>query len=553
MSMIDGFALRRGALLGAPPRGRKCVPRVTLASRGSWALMALVVWVVATCAVPSVMLAQPHSASAGALTSAQSRERARAAVLARLDTLAFPHGKHARLFPTCTSCHRNVGSTRIDDLFPPATACAECHNGTDAKRVTWERPARPAPQRLLAFSHARHFSKTDSAGRTCAVCHAVEGSTAYMNIRPARQPQCQGCHEHRTTDHYAPDNTCRTCHVPLTEARGLTVAEVARLPKPASHEVRGFEVAHGPTTPGALAQCATCHARETCARCHVNARTQPMIAQLASDGRVAQLVKGRPATYPVPDSHRAEAFVDSHGPLARAPQATCGTCHARPSCATCHIGRGAAEVINRLPAGQEPTPGVKLYRLTGRREGISRVTPMPLVPAVDTTRFRVRVHAVDFVENHRFSAAASRQTCQGCHTQRFCSDCHAGENRRAFHPLNFVTSHGADTYARDRECASCHNTEVFCRDCHKAVGLAAQGRNAAVYHNAQPQWLLQHGRAARQELQTCTTCHTQNNCMRCHATTGWGVSPHGPDFNASRLGKKAMAMCARCHIRDPRR
>ncbi len=534
---------------GGPPRKRRYAAPITQPSRLLPRLTAFVTSLVLLLVAPA-LTAQPHS-SAGAPSRASSTDGV-SSVIARLDTLAFPHGKHAKLFPTCTGCHANVASGSLDDLFPPATACAECHNGTDVKPVVWQRPRRPAPQRLLAFTHGPHFAKTDAAGRACTACHAGNNSTTYMNIRPARVESCQTCHTHRATGHYAPDNKCSTCHVPLTAASGMTVADLSRLPKPATHHQANFASQHG-SAGIAIAQCATCHARESCARCHVDARTQPLIGQLASDSRIAQLVRGKVAEYPVPDSHRKADFVETHGPQANAGAATCATCHARSSCATCHIGRAGAKTIARLASGSASTPGVQLVRLTGRREGLVRMRLAPVASRADTGRFLVRPHPADFVENHRFSAASSRQTCQGCHAQRFCSDCHAGDNRRAFHPLNFVSAHGADTYSRDRECASCHNTEVFCRDCHKAVGIAAQGRNAAVYHNAQPQWLLQHGRAARQELQTCTTCHTQNSCMRCHATTGWGVNPHGQDFDASRLGKKAMAMCARCHISDPRR
>ena len=104
---------------------------------------------------------------------------------------------------------------------------------------------------------------------------------------------------------------------------------------------------------------------------------------------------------------------------------------------------------------------------------------------------------------------------------------------------------------RDQECQSCHNTEVFCRSCHQASGLASRGRLNRAYHNAQPQWLLQHGRAARQGLESCVTCHKQRDCMQCHSTTGWGINPHGPDFDSRRVGARARVMCERCHIADP--
>ena len=170
----------------------------------------------------------------------------------------------------------------------------------------------------------------------------------------------------------------------------------------------------------------------------------------------------------------------------------------------------------------------------------------------DTSVRTVRPHPAGFERGHARAAAAGRLTCEGCHARRFCADCHGGESRRNFHPVNFVSRHAPESYGRDLECSSCHNAEVFCRSCHQTSGLSSSSRTAAgAYHNAQPLWLLQHGQAARRGLQGCTTCHVQRDCMKCHAQTGWGVNPHGPDFAPERLGKLARAMCARCHLSDP--
>jgi hypothetical protein len=464
----------------------------------------------------------------------------------------FPHAAHAKLFATCESCHTDVTQNTAAALFPSPTSCVTCHNGTDAKRVEWRAPVRPAPQGLLAFSHQRHFA-SDSTSRACTACHAGNTGKGFMDVKAAQSATCFGCHAHQAPSHYDPANTCRTCHVALTAARGVDPEAVRRLPRPATHDARGFVAAHAPGTPAAAATCATCHARESCARCHLNVASLPVASTLAQDQRVAQVISGLAPLWPVPDSHRRDDFAEGHGPAASTGAATCANCHARSSCAACHIGTGARSAIRAL---SEPTTGARGVQLR-RPLADSRGRAVPIVAAArlaaDTNARIVRPHPRNFVDAHRTVASAGQQSCEGCHTQRFCSDCHAGESKRAFHPPNFTFGHAASTYARDRECASCHNAEVFCRDCHRATGVQAAGRNAAVYHNAQPQWLLQHGRAARLELTTCTTCHTQATCMRCHATTGWGVNPHGADFDAGRLGRKAMTMCARCHITDPRR
>lgn len=532
--------------LGGPPRKAMYPHPVTPPSALARWGTALLVTLVMLGSVPLAAQRPPISSARG-----QSTRPSPLAPL-RVAPGDFPHQKHARLFPTCEGCHADVSQTTTAALFPSPASCTSCHNGTDAQRIQWTPPARPATPGLLDFSHQRHFAASDSTVRRCVACHATPSGNGFMDVAAATAPTCFGCHQHRTPSHYDAPNTCTTCHRPLTSARRLDLDAVRGLPKPASHTQPGFGGAHAPTSPAAAATCATCHARESCARCHMNVATLPVASSLAPDPRVAVLTRDLLPAWPVPDTHRRDGFVEGHGPQASAPGATCANCHARSSCTTCHTGAGASAVIRALPEPSRGPRGVQLRRPLGDARGRtpSRVVTTRLV--ADTGSRVVRPHPRNFVETHRTAAATGQQSCEGCHTQRFCSDCHAGESRRAFHPVNFVAGHAAPTYARDRECASCHNTEVFCRDCHRASGLQAAGRNAAVYHNAQPQWLLQHGRAARLELASCTTCHTQATCMRCHATTGWGVNPHGRDFDAERLGRKAMAMCARCHIKDPR-
>jgi hypothetical protein len=214
--------------------------------------------------------------------------------------------------------------------------------------------------------------------------------------------------------------------------------------------------------------------------------------------------------------------------MASASTARCAACHARPSCAACHIGDGARKVVDQLPSAEEAA---------GRGVQLSRM----------------RVHAASFAKTHGASAAAGGMTCSGCHVQQFCSDCHAGErNTRRYHPGNFVSRHAPEAYSRDVECSSCHKTETFCRDCHVQTGRGAKaGLRTTAYHNAQPQWLLRHGQAARQELTSCTTCHQQSYCMQCHSDVGWRISPHGADFDAASMRRRNPSLCLFCHFKDP--
>lgn len=495
------------------------------------------------------------AATAGAPLEAQ--------VYARTGRPPFPHQRHEKLFPTCTGCHAGAITGEASALLPPAALCGECHDGTISRRVRYQ-GASPR-QDFLKFAHREHAAQVDSAGRLCTTCHARGPDARWLDVQRARPETCQSCHTHRATAHLAPDNRCATCHIPLARSRTITAEQMAGLPKPPSHDAPQFAARHAVSAADAQAQCATCHTRDSCARCHVNAAELAPVTQLQPDARMATALRGKPASYLTPDDHRADAWVGAHGQAATASIARCASCHAQPSCTVCHIGSSARDVIRRLPAGRSGAPGVQL--VLPRRVATTPSLAMPhttLAQPVanvqgprgvraggDTTRTVVRVHPAGFERNHAATAASGRLTCEGCHAQRFCSDCHAGESRRGFHPANFVQRHAPESYGRDLECASCHNTEVFCRSCHQAQGIASRGQRAGVYHNGQPLWLLQHGQAARRGLQSCTTCHTQRDCMQCHSQRGWGVNPHGPDFDPSRLGARARAMCARCHISDP--
>lgn len=555
------------------------------AARGSWRRSTPAAVLAAVLAAAVALLAA-GVALAGAMRAPGADER------------AFPHLAHARLFPSCAGCHGAIvdsvglrrvaaGATPVADRerFPSPELCAECHSDRDRPIAPWGGPSVRATN--LAFAHDAHARAqsaargADSAQRStdCAGCHAPPGETRWMAVGRAQPEACFACHAPRVP-HLADGSPCATCHVPLVAARGLSAARVAALPRPPSHDPPDFLARHGRLAVAAPtgAQCATCHASESCARCHVNAAALPSVAALGRDARVAAAVAGRPASYPAPASHASPAWPTAHGPVARRATATCASCHALRSCTTCHVGSGAATVIARLPA---PAPGagaqgVRLRRAAAALEdaalddapstaGSARIPPRR-VPARRGTLPRdtlprdtlpvdgahaVRVHPIGFAREHDAAAGAQSPRCGSCHEQRFCAACHAGEGRRRFHPPDFALRHAPASYGRERDCQSCHSTEAFCRSCHVSSGLASRGRRDVAFHDAQPQWLLQHGRAARQGMESCTTCHGQRDCMQCHSSRGLRVNPHGPGFDPRRLSARSRTTCVACHDTDP--
>lgn len=511
------------------------------------------------------------------------------------DTPGFPHARHAKLFPTCVGCHEGMTTGDTAAMFPPASSCANCHDGRRAKPVAW-RAAAIAPTNLR-FDHRRHARLTDSAGTRvdCLTCHAAGGAgaaRAWMVVGRAQPATCLDCHAHAASSHLAADSRCETCHVPLARAVALSDSDVAHFPKPPSHAAPDFLAAHGRLAAREIERCATCHAQESCARCHVNAATLRPIAQLASDPRVARLVRDVPATYPVPASHRRAGFATEHGALAEANVRRCATCHAQESCRACHIGRLGSRTIEQLPrvgpggargvqlrpprpgaapawptsdpAG-EATPGA-VRAWSGSLAGVARTpamlaalrelpvdTPPPPAARPDTARVHVvRVHPADFVRTHGPIAASGRLDCAGCHQERFCVSCHQSIGERNFHPFDFVARHASEAQSGEMRCTSCHNTEVFCRSCHREVGLGAgSSRRSGTAHAGQPLWLLQHGQAARQGMQSCASCHQQTDCMQCHSTVSGRVNPHGPSFDPGRMSARNKVVCSFCHVGGP--
>ena len=481
-------------------------------------------------------------------------------VMARQAVPRFSHEKHEKLFPQCSGCHQGIPTGNLATSFPDTAMCGECHNNRDSKKVAWKAPTRSASN--LRFAHIEHIGLTDAAGAACTTCHATPDAK-WMHVDRAKPAQCLACHTHQASAHLATDNRCATCHVPLTQAKALTASRIAAFPKPASHDHADFARRHDVPDRLAQGQCAVCHARESCARCHVNATRIATQYALASDARVASLVAGKPASYTVPAAHRTAGFLETHGPAARESALTCANCHAQSSCLACHTGKTAADVIAQLPeAGQGNAPGVQIKSVTVPWNGLTESSTltgrialgpasMPQKPVTGAEPRRAQVHPPGFSKAHGASAASSQLNCEGCHSKSYCADCHGGEGKRRFHVANFTARHAPEAWGRETDCQQCHNPEVFCRACHVQVGLGAKGRTNVGYHSAVPLWSLQHGQAARQGLQSCTSCHTQKDCMQCHAQLGRGINPHGANFDAKRMWKANRLTCLRCHIKDP--
>lgn len=483
-------------------------------------------------------LATPAVMTAATLTLAIVGVRAapglrQPSVAAAADT-AFSHPEHARLFPTCVTCHEGAAVSGAE-LWPAPESCAACHDGTIEQTVTWTRPT-AVPVTNLRFDHTNHravLAREEKPPAACIDCH-TEAGEPWMSVHRTVRPQCLECHEIRTAHLEAPDATCATCHVPLAKAAGLPVERVRAFEAPPSHDMPDFTargghglLAYGPagvaTERQVAASCATCHARDFCIQCHVDAPEQPAIQALEPDER--SLVHS--AALARPSSHEQPTFWETHRETVRSTPAECRTCHTQESCLTCHV------VTPRAVAGMHPAG-------SGRGRGAQVVRKPP------------PTHRVDFRERHGNVAAARPETCAACHAREDCLDCHrpqaAAGGGAEYHPATFLARHPAAAYAQANTCSDCHNTQVFCASCHAQAGLVADEPLRSGFHDAKRAFIAGHGQAARQSLESCVSCHAERDCLSCHsAVRGRRFSPHGPGFDAERLRRRAPSMCAVCH------
>lgn len=232
----------------------------------------------------------------------------------------FDHPQHAKVFPTCTACHAGAKDGTVA-LLPSGQGCVSCHDGTIQRRVNWTPP--PPEATNLRFTHAEHRQGVRARTRAdstlaCQACHTPQGAP-WMTVERAVLPQCLGCHGVRTAHLEAPDTACATCHLTLAQATALSTADVKGFPIPPSHQAAGFMAAGGhgaqaragtgSATYGVAPSCATCHAREFCITCHVDAPETPTIQSLASDPRSLAI----PAELEAPASHAQGGFLTKIG------------------------------------------------------------------------------------------------------------------------------------------------------------------------------------------------------------------------------------------------
>lgn len=526
-----------------------------------------------------------------------------AAVLAREPRQTFPHAAHERVVPLCTGCHAGIPEGDVARRFPSPQTCARCHDGGALERADWQEPARTPTN--VTFDHVVHQREVAAEGASlaCESCHTPAGAR-WMVVERAVVPQCLACHAHEADAHLV-DADCSTCHMPLAET-SFDAQRIALLPAPPDHAEPGFLARlHGERAQRSIETCAVCHTRERCTSCHVDPSFVEAIGEMPAAPALEQPI--RDASYPLPPSHVQPAFLERHG--ARASVQACGTCHTRDDCAACHTVNAPAPVAQLALRRDAVAPGARVERSAPPSHAAVSFSTMhgslaATRPAACTTcharteceqcHSQAQSRAADVAgaalagaahrPPERTDSAQARATelavMRGLqhvrsvdtaavraaglvHEPRTASrrESRGREERpperiarpeAAYHPPDFTLRHSSLAYGRRLECSNCHDTRAFCADCHARLGMRATGRLGPGFHDAEPLWLLRHGQAARQGLESCASCHRQNDCRQCHSELGaFRISPHGPGFDARRARARNAAACFLCHLSDP--
>jgi hypothetical protein len=337
----------------------------------------------------------------------------------------------------------------------------------------------------------------------CARCHAeAPSSAASSDLLVPREESCGPCHDTERDRSQPTTEHCGTCHIgfeasDLVDGGAAPAAIVPSSSMPTPH-LRFSHVAH--VSRG-----------QTCESCHTGIAT-------ATQGTRANLPTMR-------DCFRCHAPEGLAQPGAELPVAPF-------TCASCHESQPSGMLRTQFAEGELVPP----RWLAGM------------------------AHDHEWLVRHRWIAADEGALCAQCHRESECVACHDGRVRPLrVHPGDFLSTHPVMARRDETHCTSCHAVTQFCAECHARLGLAPiaapEVRASSRYHPPQAVWSRganMHAIEARRSMQSCTSCHAEQDCVACHGSGtvgGGGTSPHPPGFAAhcrSALEANAHA-CITCH------
>jgi nitrate/TMAO reductase-like tetraheme cytochrome c subunit len=196
-------------------------------------------------------------------------------------------------------------------------------------------------------------------------------------------------------------------------------------------------------------------------------------------------------------------------------------------CVTCHstVAHGAA-----VPRGSRTYPAMDQCLVCHNNhytaaDGTVAVSRCDLCHKRPPSGTKPESHTADWLEIH--GSAGILSTCTACHPQKpgeqspagaqyvsglNCVGCHRGILMP--HPETWLQEHGPVSLKKgEQACGQCHDTKTYCVGCHRVP----------LPHPAD--FISKHPAIARQNADTCMTCHKVENCNACHQAHQKGSPP----------------------------
>jgi hypothetical protein len=193
--------------------------------------------------------------------------------LTRSSPQAFPHRAHAVAGVACTKCHAGMEVNATQLHLPEDASCTSCHAAPHDPRPCLTCHAAPAAVAALieardhlVFDHAPHLA---AARGNCMRCH-VGIADGDDHLRPP-MATCFKCHDH---DAARDARRCDACHRGLEDTRLLPQSHLA-------HDGDWLRE-HGMRAASSGDLCQSCHKERFCAGCHgANVAVLPATMQFA--------------------------------------------------------------------------------------------------------------------------------------------------------------------------------------------------------------------------------------------------------------------------------
>ncbi len=128
-----------------------------------------------------------------------------------------------------------------------------------------------------------------------------------------------------------------------------------------------------------------------------------------------------------------------------------------------------------------------------------------------TKQVKPKEHNEQWEHKHALEARVNLSSCESCHQQDICLDCHYQKNIEPIsHDNNYYYTHATDAKLHTTECYLCHLQEDYCQRCH------IEEMTMPLNHSISEWRHKDHKYDAEDDIRNCTICHNESFCSKCH-------------------------------------